>query len=323
MGFGPSFNVATLTHYMMLACFPGFDDDHVVIVGDDIAINDNKMASFYERIMGKLGVQINQSKSIISPLIAEFCGKVIFADGIIQSKKIKKFEIKSISSQLEYYGDHIYFNMKGKMKKAALAYFLPPSLGGSGQPSWMSYRDWLNHLDVDYIQRYTIKQLLDDILRLRCVHSPGEAEAILREAVLWYEENIPWHHLSTPPTAGSHVINEITGLITPDHQLLSRSNAYPMLPLDQALTEDLILLRNSIQSHETSEVIKYLHSKGLVTEQGYEMEQPTEEVVQNIHFNRGNLNESRKLNIIKRFFRKHIGNPTRTSGKGEASTETS
>jgi hypothetical protein len=317
MGFGPSFNLATLTHYLMLACCPGFDEDHVVIVGDDIAMNDTKMAQFYERIMEKLGVEINQSKSIVSPLLAEFCGKVITSDGVIQSKKIKPFEVISITSQLEYYGDHIYFNMKGDMKKAALAYFLPSSLGGTGRPSWLSHQDWLNHLDVEYIQSYTIRQILDDTIRLNCAYGPGEMEAIMREAVLWYEENIPWYNRPFSPNGGNLVLDEITGLTTQNHRS-QRDIYHPTNVLDSAVNEDLIHLRNNLHLHNSREVIELLHCKGFITRLGYVMEKPSDTAGQNNHQTRDNANEiKQKLNLIKRFFRRPFGTKTRSLGKAK------
>jgi hypothetical protein len=79
MGYGPSFHLAALTHYMIVrSCAERVGAKHnneFVVVGDDVSIFNCDIATEYYRTMTALGVDINMEKSVSSSEIAEFCKK--------------------------------------------------------------------------------------------------------------------------------------------------------------------------------------------------------------------------------------------------------
>lgn len=136
LGYGPSFHLATLTH---AAVVEGLRKKLNVmghcwsIVGDDIVISDEVLADEYKRVMSGLGVEINMSKSLVSDSYAEFLGKLISAEGINPSIKVKLFSNSNqIVSSLSYYGWSGYKYLTRDEKFMALAAFLPIHLGGVG-----------------------------------------------------------------------------------------------------------------------------------------------------------------------------------------------
>lgn len=79
MGAYSSFAMLALTHHTIVryaALKAGIHDFRsYAILGDDIVIANDEVASNYLEIMNDLGVSINLSKSIISKDIAEFAKK--------------------------------------------------------------------------------------------------------------------------------------------------------------------------------------------------------------------------------------------------------
>jgi hypothetical protein len=79
MGAYSSFAMLALTHHTIVrsaALKAGIHDFRsYAILGDDIVIANDEVASNYLEIMNDLGVNINLSKSIISKDIAEFAKK--------------------------------------------------------------------------------------------------------------------------------------------------------------------------------------------------------------------------------------------------------
>lgn len=137
LGYGPSFHLATLTHAIILDNIDvycnGRETNCWQVVGDDVVINDRQVAVEYKEYMTFLGVEINLSKSLISPKYAEFLGKLITLDGVNPSIKLKIFSSHSqIIDALAFYGWNGMKHLSTKERMEALDIFLPEHLGGQG-----------------------------------------------------------------------------------------------------------------------------------------------------------------------------------------------
>lgn len=89
LGFGPSFPAFSLLHHSIVR---GLARKHnvpltYVLLGDDIVIFGDKLATLYQSFMALCGVPISSSKTIESNRIAEFAGRVIFPDRIVCTYK--------------------------------------------------------------------------------------------------------------------------------------------------------------------------------------------------------------------------------------------
>jgi hypothetical protein len=146
-GFGPSFNIATLTHVaIVMSCISHQEQENLFsVIGDDILIADDALAQAYVNKMMLLGVDINLEKSLESDNIAEYAGKIITAEGVIPSAKIKFLESlhdmrpKDVMSlgdklvaQLLFYGPKKWLNISPEYKDYAIKAILPEWAGGFG-----------------------------------------------------------------------------------------------------------------------------------------------------------------------------------------------
>jgi len=142
LGFGPSFHLATLTHHLLLQ---GMGSTEHLVVGDDIVINDLAIAERYEQLLLSLGVEISRSKSIVSNLFAEFCGKLLSPEGVNPSTKVK---LVTHGDQLvrlvDYYGPSIHEFLSPCEREWVFKVMLPKSLGGLGIAlPGQTYEDYL------------------------------------------------------------------------------------------------------------------------------------------------------------------------------------
>ena len=137
LGYGPSFHLATLAHAMILDYLDIKVNERRTgcwqVVGDDVVINNESVATQYKGTMELLGVEINLQKSLISSKYAEFLGKILSLDGVNPSIKIKIFSNHSqIIDALAFYGWNGWKHLSTKEKFEALDVFLPEHLGGLG-----------------------------------------------------------------------------------------------------------------------------------------------------------------------------------------------
>ena len=86
MGTNPSFAIFTLSHIVLLYSLGGTHSNFRVI-GDDVVIFDAELASRYQREIGRLGVQISLTKSLIGKYRAEFAGRIADRRGFWPSYK--------------------------------------------------------------------------------------------------------------------------------------------------------------------------------------------------------------------------------------------
>lgn len=92
LGTGPSFFAFSLAHHALVRGICAdlrVNVDCYRILGDDIVINNKRVANKYEEVMNQLGATINRSKSIISNEVAEFAGYTITSEEMFRTGKLR------------------------------------------------------------------------------------------------------------------------------------------------------------------------------------------------------------------------------------------
>jgi len=93
LGLYPCFALFALAHHALVRgiCVRlGRRDFPYRILGDDIVIWDDSVAEEYQRMMSALGCPIAMDKSLDSPHVAEFAGRVILANVILHGQKYRE-----------------------------------------------------------------------------------------------------------------------------------------------------------------------------------------------------------------------------------------
>lgn len=172
LGLGPSFHLATLTHACVLELLKdqtlgrqNTGEVDYMIVGDDIVIADEHLAIAYKELMTSLGVEINLSKSMISPNYAEFLGKIISEDGVSPSTKVSliKDDPDAIIDLLEFYGRRGLLCLNRVQTALSVKSIWPENFGGLGwRPEELSYSSYLSVLNRSGAQLKGLKQELEN-----------------------------------------------------------------------------------------------------------------------------------------------------------------
>jgi hypothetical protein len=75
-----------------------------IVVGDDLCIRGSATAQEYLKLCDKIGLQVNTSKSMHSKHVAEFCGKLISANGIFDKRKLIDVQTYAgLADMMDYY----------------------------------------------------------------------------------------------------------------------------------------------------------------------------------------------------------------------------
>lgn len=164
LGYGPSFALATLTHAALL---DALDTQHTklwMVVGDDVVIACPVLAEKYRIAMIGLGVEINQSKSVISSVMGEFLGKWILGVGVIPSTKVRPLkDIQQVIKLIEFYGKQSIALLSEEWWQAKLTAFAPREIGGLGvRPVGYSNAQYLGLFKEDKIANYLIESDIDE-----------------------------------------------------------------------------------------------------------------------------------------------------------------
>jgi hypothetical protein len=95
--------------------------DQYVILGDDIVLRNRVIAGDYRDLMSTLGVDISEAKSVSSPRVAEFAGRVILKD--MYGFKFKAFHVvpENLHSAISILGARAIRACKPSFARNALA----------------------------------------------------------------------------------------------------------------------------------------------------------------------------------------------------------
>lgn len=172
MGLNPSFFLATLGH--IAVCFQGARNlgdvsilkDSVRIVGDDIVITNKDLAAQYHMLMAdRLGVTINLDKSMNSDRVTTFCGKLITADGVVPSTKVKQeLDKMAVKDKLSFYGIKAMPYFESDLRRTANYAILPQPFGGGLKPPSISYSKWIQSIDREKAQRIVLRDELETFI---------------------------------------------------------------------------------------------------------------------------------------------------------------
>jgi len=140
MGLYGSFNLFALTHHAILQtlCRQHNLSHQYRILGDDIIITDDSLATLYKDYMSHIGVEVSPTKTITSNKIAEFAGFVINRKSCM--KAAKPLSGAMTKDNMINYIKTLGFNpFKGKLKDLGdLLVYLPEPYGSGLNPRGLS-----------------------------------------------------------------------------------------------------------------------------------------------------------------------------------------
>lgn len=162
LGYGPSFALATLTHAALLDTLSPGGYGQWMVVGDDVVIVDPTLAEKYHSVMTDLGVEINLSKSVISPHIGEFLGKLITAKGVNPSVKATQITSEAqLMALANFFGEGFVEMLEEKDWRVKLISKLPRYLGGlKDSPEMLGFE--LSEINTNYLQQRSIESEIRD-----------------------------------------------------------------------------------------------------------------------------------------------------------------
>lgn len=133
LGLYPSFGLFALTHGLLLLGLAGSYKSQFFILGDDVVILDDELAAKYRSCLSSLGCPISQHKSLTSPKLAEFGGKLITSAGVIPQYKWRAVSDDSFLDIVRNYG-HRAVKLLRSRQKSVVRYLadVPDCLGGFG-----------------------------------------------------------------------------------------------------------------------------------------------------------------------------------------------
>jgi hypothetical protein len=261
MGYGPSFHLAALTHYIILRyCADKVRVPHAnkfAVVGDDVSIFDDKIAKEYYDTMTDLGVDINLEKSVTSNEVSEFCKKVILPSAVLSSITVQD-NLKTESALVqaaEFYGKKLLNTLTKKQLLMCDSVMLPIEIGGlNWSPKDTSYSAYVNDiLKTDNISGQLLKRSLENFYDF---NSNGNLEFMLNTISSRYDYwNYPKAYDSTTVVVASYVtandviVSEWTGLPAPTSVAISACTKRT----DKSTSPFRRIVDNSLMKHLASQ----------------------------------------------------------------------
>jgi hypothetical protein len=157
LGLAPSFFAFAISHNCLLMdiCKDlGIESEGVfAILGDDVVISRDDVASFYLRKLSDLGCVVSKEKSLVSNSVAEFAGKIILADEIIPSFKWREIDDANVVDFCRNIGPSSTVLLSNR--QASLINWLsdiPDILGGlSWNPQGLSFEERMESLKALFL----------------------------------------------------------------------------------------------------------------------------------------------------------------------------
>jgi hypothetical protein len=134
LGLYPSFASFALTHGLLLLFLNGGrHDDAFFVLGDDVVILDDQLHAEYMRALGELGCPTAKAKSLDSPLMAEFAGKLITQKAVFPQPKWRDMSDDNFLDVIRLLGKQALRLCRARQRRVAkLLWELPEFLGGLG-----------------------------------------------------------------------------------------------------------------------------------------------------------------------------------------------
>jgi hypothetical protein len=134
LGLYPSFGSFALTHgALLLSLNGGKHENAFFILGDDVVILDDDLASAYRSALVQIGCPVSESKSISSCMIAEFGGKIISHDVIEPQLKWRQLSDDNFIDIIRLLGAKAMRLLRPQQRKVVKAIWdIPDFVGGLG-----------------------------------------------------------------------------------------------------------------------------------------------------------------------------------------------
>lgn len=118
LGLYPSFGAFALTHGLLLLGLAGGNYYHqFFVLGDDVVILDSDLASRYQKLLSDLECPISETKSISSPELCEFGGKIVTSTDVIPQFKWRAISDDSFIDLVRNLGPRSYPLLRNRQRK--------------------------------------------------------------------------------------------------------------------------------------------------------------------------------------------------------------
>jgi hypothetical protein len=272
LGLKGSFPLFALTHNILLRGIECEVAGHVlnqfVIVGDDVAIFDSRVAERYQEVLADLGVEVSVPKSIISATLSEFAGFTIRSNTMTRPgkhKKITKSNIQDIAVSLGQPSLPVVSKLIPRELEGLL--YVPASIGGLGYKKEGKTLDELLSEDVEISTAFRIladvfgkdDQVLPTQFRASLVEEVWGKLGFSRQHMREFAHELYSGTILPPPVAGTGSLplpvrySALYHLISDD---ISRVSSYTLAPeaVTRATMTKLKGMRNALKScfHSTT-----------------------------------------------------------------------
>jgi hypothetical protein len=158
MGLYGSFNIFALTHHAIVQTLCR---DHNIcdfnntrpyrILGDDIIIVDDELARLYKDFIRNIGVEVSESKTITSSILAEFAGYIIFKKKYFKPTKVPRdgLSVNALISYIQTMGSNPLPKYHPLYEVADLMTTLPEPYGAGFNPRGRKRLDMLRTYGYD------------------------------------------------------------------------------------------------------------------------------------------------------------------------------
>jgi len=134
LGLEPSFPAFALTHGLLLYALNKYEHNNAFFVlGDDVTILDENLHRKYRAALIDLGCPVSEHKSLSSPLLAEFGGKIILSDAVLPQHKWRVPSDDSFLDIVRNYGMSALCLLRKRQRTVAKKLAdVPDFMGGLG-----------------------------------------------------------------------------------------------------------------------------------------------------------------------------------------------
>jgi hypothetical protein len=134
LGLYPSFAAFSLTHGMILYALNGMKhNDCFFVLGDDVVILDDALFTAYMLFLEEMDIPFSPSKTISSPTLSEFGGKIITKEGITCQLKWRHVSDDSFIDLAMNFGERFRRLMRSRQRQVFdMIKIIPEFLGGCG-----------------------------------------------------------------------------------------------------------------------------------------------------------------------------------------------
>jgi hypothetical protein len=157
-------------------------EDQYVILGDDIVISDEEVSRDYRDLMRHLGVNISESKSVSSPRVAEFAGRVILRTQY--GFKFKAFHVvpENLHSAISILGARAVRACKPSFARNAMALIPQPGYHGTN-PGGFQFKGI-----VSFLTALAVMQKNDHVDHTHDMYATRKQVLARRAALAWNTE---------------------------------------------------------------------------------------------------------------------------------------